>query len=277
MKTSDFNQIVEDCLYRIKNRNATIEECIDDYPEHKAFLLPVLESSLILIKESKKIDPSVSKDRIKSTLLNQVISKKAAMNTNRDKYFSRNHWFTTRLSKAIASIAAVFIIGSGTVYASTKSNPGSPLYPLKLTVEKIQLFMTLNHAQKARLQLEFSERRMNEIKNMSGIIAVNNMHNTIDEMVDNLRSADQLLDEIQNGDKEELKNRIKNLSEDQIIMLENKYESAPAEDKDEITKAINESQQTSQSDNNNSGPTETNQNGNQYQKREGQNSSGSRN
>lgn len=76
-------------------------------------------------------------------------------------------WLTgQRVSLAFARVMAVVVvvavIGLGTVAASADSLPHSPLYPVKRTSERVQLFLTFSPSGKAHLHLFFAERRLNE-------------------------------------------------------------------------------------------------------------------
>ena len=65
-------------------------------------------------------------------------------------------------TRVLAVIVAVAVIGLGTVAASADSLPHSPLYPVKRTTERVQLFLTFSPSGKAQLHLFFAERRLNE-------------------------------------------------------------------------------------------------------------------
>ncbi len=65
-------------------------------------------------------------------------------------------------TRALAVVAVVAVIGLGTVAASADSLPHSPLYPVKRTTERVQLFLTFSPSGKAHLHLFFAERRLNE-------------------------------------------------------------------------------------------------------------------
>ena len=65
-------------------------------------------------------------------------------------------------TRVMAVVVVVAVIGFGTVAASADSLPHSPLYPVKRTSERVQLFLTLSPGGKAHLHLFFAERRLNE-------------------------------------------------------------------------------------------------------------------
>jgi len=65
-------------------------------------------------------------------------------------------------TRVMAVVVVVAVIGFGTVAASADSLPHSPLYPVKRTTERVQLFLTFSPEGKAHLHLFFAERRLNE-------------------------------------------------------------------------------------------------------------------
>ena len=76
-------------------------------------------------------------------------------------------WLTGRrvslaFTRVLAAVVAMAVIGFGTVAASADSLPNSPLYPVKRTTERVQLFLTFSPGGKAQLHLFFAERRLNE-------------------------------------------------------------------------------------------------------------------
>jgi hypothetical protein len=77
------------------------------------------------------------------------------------------NWLTDQrvslaFARVLAAVVAVAVIGLGTVAASADSLPHSPLYPVKRTSERVQLFLTFSPSGKAHLHLFFAERRLNE-------------------------------------------------------------------------------------------------------------------
>ncbi|MFC1598724.1 DUF5667 domain-containing protein [Patescibacteria group bacterium] len=69
--------------------------------------------------------------------------------------------------RSFASICAVFLIVFGTwiatVSATKNSLPGDLLYGLKLTTERVQVNLTLDDEKRTNLELEFTDRRMDEV------------------------------------------------------------------------------------------------------------------
>ena len=62
-----------------------------------------------------------------------------------------------------AMLLLLLLIGSGVVIAANNSMPDESLYPVKTTMEKIQLKLTPSDLDKARLHVKFAERRTKEM------------------------------------------------------------------------------------------------------------------
>ncbi len=89
------------------------------------------------------------------------------------KYSFRDHveFYVFRFTHAamkplVTSFAAVVLLLTGWIgatNASFDSLPGDRLYPIKLSMEKLQLAAALDTKQRSRLELEFTSRRLNEM------------------------------------------------------------------------------------------------------------------
>jgi len=77
----------------------------------------------------------------------------------------------------IAAAVAVVLLGGAAVAASGSALPGSLLYPVKRTVEKIDLALHRDPASQARLHLEFAQRRLTEL---SDLLALRRAGQTVD-------------------------------------------------------------------------------------------------
>ncbi len=64
---------------------------------------------------------------------------------------------------ALAIVLALLLAGGGTVAAAGNSMPDSPLYPMKLVSEQVQLKLTASSIGKARLYYNLADRIVAEI------------------------------------------------------------------------------------------------------------------
>lgn len=100
--------------------------------------------------------PEIDQDHFLSTLL-QLGAKL--------HHARRPSVFHSAWVRAAAGIILFLTLGlSGSLF-SQKSNPGDPLYPIKLLTEKVRFFFTFDQAGQVELRLQFAERRSQEFIN----------------------------------------------------------------------------------------------------------------
>lgn len=157
MKTGkEFNNILDECLEQLLVRGETIEQCLQSHPEQAAQLKPLLEMALA-VKEASTIQPRAefkarARYQFRSALQEAVAPK-------------RRHFFSwlPRWATVLTIVLALLLAGGGTVAAAAGSMPDSPLYPVKLATEQVQLMLTPSQIGKARLCARLADRRVAEI------------------------------------------------------------------------------------------------------------------
>ena len=73
-----------------------------------------------------------------------------------------------KLLKA-AALTLVLVCGSmgGVAWAAAGSQPGSPLYPVRMTVEQMGLTIDTNEVTEAEPQMEFAREQVNEMRQLA--------------------------------------------------------------------------------------------------------------
>jgi hypothetical protein len=214
--------ILDACVDRIVSGDATVEQCLEAYPERAEELEPLLWAA-IGASAGFALEPRAEFQRMaKSRFMNSV----AAMREGRVK----RGWLLSGVRRnwalVVAVMLAVLVMSGGTVGASTNSLPGEVLYPVKRAAENVQSFFTFGREAKASLYMKFAERRVAEIEKLSGrnrdvpagVLGVMNTHT--------IRALD-LAGE--NGSfKPEVIGRLVKLTADQRTVLKRIVEKAPA-------------------------------------------------
>jgi hypothetical protein len=77
----------------------------------------------------------------------------------------------------VAAAITVLLLGGAAVTASASAGPGDLLYGVKRTVEKIELIVHRDPASRARLHLEFAQRRLTEL---SALLAQRRLGQSVD-------------------------------------------------------------------------------------------------
>lgn len=152
--------ILDHCLDEIK-KGKSVEDCLKMYPNFASELEPLLRLATDIEKLPK---PEPRKEAINSTLIKigeAIVSEKERKVGK--KVFHWPFMLTPAVARALA-IVVVFIIAVGSMATiSTRSLPGSWLYPVKLTTEKVQFAFIRNPEGKAELRLTFADKRLNEL------------------------------------------------------------------------------------------------------------------
>jgi hypothetical protein len=154
-------EILANCIEEIRGGKSTIEECVKRYPHLGNELRSLLEIAVCLKPDEVTPSPEF-KERAKMHLFDEVQSEPMKVSQSVWK------WYRTSPYRILApvSIAVLILViaGGSTVYASQSSLPGDTLYPVKTTVENLQLAITTSPAVKADLYLKFTQRRIDEVQ-----------------------------------------------------------------------------------------------------------------
>lgn len=98
------------------------------------------------------------------------------------------------LAIALMSIFGVGLLGTGTVYAAQDSLPGEILYPAKVLGEQAKLVFTLDSVEKADLEMEYLEERVDELNTLTESDDYGNVKG-LNIAMDNVATQQSKLDE----------------------------------------------------------------------------------
>jgi len=159
-KSSQLDNILDDCLERLLVKGESIEECLADYPEQADELKPLLQTAVVT-KKALVIEPR-PEFRAKAGYQFRTALKEIASKKSRPFFAWQLRWAT------VVSLALILLLaGGGIVAAASNSMPDNPLYQVKLATEQIQLYLTTSPLDKAKLYAKLADRRVTEIINMA--------------------------------------------------------------------------------------------------------------
>ena len=156
--TEKFENILEKCLERITVKGESIEACLRDYPEHTSRLEPLLRTA---ISASRRIHHIQAVPELKLKAKNKMLSEIQCRQQKQVKVVRALAWEYRWALPAM--LLLLLLIGSGVVIGANESMPDESLYPVKTTMEKVQLKLTPSDLDKARLHVKFAERRAEEM------------------------------------------------------------------------------------------------------------------
>ncbi len=152
-----FEDILNECLERMLVKGETLEQCLQSYPEHASELKPLLETALGT-RKALDIKPSPEFKARARYQFQAALAEMTATKKSRFSFFQLPRWAT-----AVVLVVGLLISGSGTVLAASYSMPDSPLYPVKMVTEEIQMGLTRSDEGKAEMEMELANKRVAEI------------------------------------------------------------------------------------------------------------------
>jgi len=209
----DLEQIFEACLDEIRDGSSSIEEVLARYPETAPELRPRLEAVLWLQEKGNSLDPrpgfiSASRRRLVERIKVEQVAQARPI-SEQLKLWLVNVWkqivpaegparrkFAFQLAMIVVLLFSMVVGSTGVAYAAQNTIPGDTLYPVKLTIENGQLFLTPGLAGDIGLHITFSSRRLVEIQSllMEGRLAF--IGQTVDRFEDHVFQAVHLLERL---------------------------------------------------------------------------------
>ncbi len=150
------------------DRGEDIESCLARFPHLADELRPILVASLDARRLASTSLPEGAQLRSRARLLNYAAELREQ---KRHPILSIFRPFTSgrlaRLALTVLLVAAFLLSGgTGLVSASNGSLPGDQLYPVKRSLEGVQLFFAFDHENRQKLEDHFEEERVREIEEL---------------------------------------------------------------------------------------------------------------
>jgi hypothetical protein len=163
---------------------ATIQACLDRHPQHAAALEPLL-TTLVDVHELRAVPsrPLAAAARTREQFMAAAVQLSEQRNAALVSWSERlRAWWAgivalfappaggrasgmpVGLFAALLVVLLAGVLVTGGVTASAKALPGDLLYPIKITSERVQLFVARDPVVRSVLEQEFSGRRRQEAK-----------------------------------------------------------------------------------------------------------------
>ena len=126
---------------------------------------PLLETSTLVVQQLGAVEPSPEFRQASRTWVRSLFFSRLARKESRPGFLFM--WWQRRWTTAMATALVVCLAGMGLVAASVDSLPNGFFYPMKTTTEQVRLTLALSDLDRAQLQLEFAECRLDEMTTMA--------------------------------------------------------------------------------------------------------------
>jgi len=158
----EFKDILDECLQRMLVDGESPEECLAAYPQHADELKPLLITAFSAKQTADSLEPRPEFKARARYQFQAELSQMASWKKRSTFSVWRLRWATV-----LTAILVMLMTGGGLVAAAGNSMPDSPLYPLKLAVEQLQINLTFSDIGKVKLHSQFADRRVEEIIQMA--------------------------------------------------------------------------------------------------------------
>ncbi len=150
--------IFNECLERLL-KGESVEDCLKAFPEQASELEPLLKTSFVLTQKSAAIQATPEfKARVHSQLQEMLYVKREKAERRARVPFWHRRW-----AAAMTTVLVIVLAGIGTVAASANALPDESFYSVKLAAEQARLTLAFSDIGKAKLHIQFAERRADEM------------------------------------------------------------------------------------------------------------------
>ena len=157
---NNFDDILAQCLADIEAGKATEEECIGRYPAQADELRPLLRTANA-VRNAEAVEPSRAFQAAAPVRMANILAarQQAVPATSPLPAAPRQRRWSTVLVRATVVAMFTSLLLGGVVFAARDSLPDSPLYPVKRTIEQVQVAVTPNDTRKARVFVQLMDQR----------------------------------------------------------------------------------------------------------------------
>ena len=244
---SKLDWVIDECLSRVQTGDETLQDCVQEHPELKDVLEPLLALAIQVNGTLAPEKPSAQFIRnAKLRILNQI--KASVASTSFVKPLPRRSWRidfrSRRWSTVLAGVliaAILFGSGIGMKQASASALPGDSLYPVKRAGEEIQLAFSFTTGGDIALLYEFADSRLEEAVTLSEEGRFDDLGIALEGFEAAMSTLQEVAQEGEVGDSKLDLAKIKVKHEQHIQVLERVREQVPEHARAGIDHAIERS------------------------------------
>ncbi len=126
---------------------------------------PLLETSTLVVQQLGAVEPSPEFRQASRTWIRSLFFSRLARKETRPGFLFM--WWQRRWVTAMATALVVCLAGMGLLAASVDSLPNGFFYPMKTATEQARVMLAVSDLDRAQLQLEFAECRLDEMTAMA--------------------------------------------------------------------------------------------------------------
>ncbi len=182
-RLDEFEKIFDLCLDQIQSGQKSLDSVLAQYPGQAVELRPRLEAALWLDKRKTSLDPrpgfiAASRESLLAQIKSEVKSNPVIAQPPKESlllYWWRqfipqgkaaSRRFAFQLALIIVFLFTTITGGRQVALVAQDAIPGDPLYPVKVTLERVEMIATQDLAEEIRLHAEFAQNRLIEVQEL---------------------------------------------------------------------------------------------------------------
>ncbi len=242
----NFEAVLDRCLAQIRRGEADVETCIACYPQYSPWLQGILETATFLEQAPIPEPRPEAMSRGRALLLTEVENKRSRMIASAPPW---RQWLgAIRLSGqfpvprwvgTVVVVLGFLLLSNATFATAEKSLPGEPLYPVKQAREYVRLALTFSDVDRANLRITLAERTVAEMAEMDRMGRSEEVTRLASRLAQHLAEAGRLVEAVgKTDDVQALRLRLEESAMQELVLLEETLETAPAETKVALVEVI---------------------------------------
>lgn len=162
-------EILDRCLSRNQSGTATIQECLQEHPEHAEALATLLGIAGEVHSEMAPPEPG---EAFVSTTQTRLLNRLRASQKRTSRTVARRArrlkwaWQPAYILVSVVLALGLLVMSAGVAWASEGALPGDAFYGVKRTVEEARLALTWTAVSEAALLTQYIDGRMSETEEL---------------------------------------------------------------------------------------------------------------
>jgi hypothetical protein len=158
------DDIFNECYERIRS-GESLESCLRSYPHYRAQLEPLLRTTFDIGRRISYIHPRPEFKHWAQVRLESA--QRYPRQPARVEAPAASVWWRHGWAVAVSAGIILLLTTGSTMAASSQALPTEPLYPVKLATEQVRVALAVSDAQKAQIETELVNTRVQELEAMA--------------------------------------------------------------------------------------------------------------
>jgi hypothetical protein len=182
---ADLDLAFEQCLNAVSD-GRSLQDVLRRYPGRRDDLIGLLQLSIDL----GQLRPPAADPAFRLRARNRMLALAQRRRSLSNAPIRLGRRLRPVLLAAAGVAASLALLAGGVSAASSTSLPGEPLYGVKTAIERIQLTLPADPATRARLQVQFADRRLGEAQRLAQQGRVPEAVGLVDQYTTTIAAAD---------------------------------------------------------------------------------------